>query len=59
MGTFEELADSKLDFTELLASADETSEKPEEEKKETFSTERTRTLSLGNVSYICICYYFH
>lgn len=50
MGTFEELAASKLDFTELLASADETSDKPEE-AKETFTTERSRALSLGNVSY--------
>lgn len=50
MGTFEELANSKLDFTELLASADETSEKPED-VKETFTTERSRSLSLGNVSY--------
>lgn len=46
MGTFDELAKSKLDFTELLASADETNEKPDE-IKEASRPERKRTLSMG------------
>lgn len=52
MGTFDELVQSKLDFTELLASADETNEKPDE-VKEASRPERKRTLSMG-VS-VCIC----
>lgn len=50
MGTFDELVNSKLDFTETLASADETTEKPEEVKDD-FRPERKRSYSLGNVSF--------
>lgn len=53
-GTFTELSNSKMDFTKLLAAADETTEKTAEKPSEEhiIDPRRTSVLSIANVSIV-------